>query len=72
MAVKCCIRYNTHDNSEYLLNENARLRRELVVTKQQVEHLAVENQRLLSQNSNTTEWQSTMLDELGPMEDTMA
>lgn len=32
------------DNSKYLFNENVKLRRELVVVKQQVEHLSVKNQ----------------------------
>jgi len=34
----------TQDNSEYLLNENARLVKELVAVKQQAEPLATKNQ----------------------------
>lgn len=36
-----------------------------------VEHLAVENQQLSSHNFSIVEWNSTMQEELGPMEDTM-
>lgn len=61
----------SQDNSECLLNKSARLIRELVAMKKQVKHLAVENQPLSSQNSNIAKWQSTMLDELGAMDDTM-
>lgn len=49
-------------NSEYFLNENVSLRIELTKMKQKVEHIAVENQQFSSQDSNTVEWKSTMLD----------
>lgn len=45
----------SHEKSEYLLNENARIWRELVVVKQWMEHLALENQQLSSQSFNTVE-----------------
>lgn len=59
------------DNSKYLVNENVRLKRELVVKKKQVEHIATENQWLSSLNFYTTEWHSMMLEELEPLKDTL-
>lgn len=44
------------DNFEYLLNDNARLRRQLIAVKQHARHIAAKNQRLSSHNFNTAEW----------------
>lgn len=44
MAANVAFTTMTYENSEYLLNENVKLRRELATVKKQVEHLAAENQ----------------------------
>lgn len=48
MVVKVAFTTMAHDISDYFINENSRMRKELVAMKQQVQHIVVDNQRLLS------------------------
>lgn len=72
MAANVAFSTTMQDNFEYILNENVRLRKELVVVKQHVEHLVAVNQWLSSHKFSTIEWQSAMQEEMGQMQDTMA
>jgi len=60
MAENVAFATKMRDNSEYPLNENARLRKEHVPMKQQGEHLATENQQLYSESFNIIESRSTI------------
>lgn len=59
------------DNTKYLTSENAQLRKELVSTKQEVDHLDTKNQWLSSTNICMVNLWLDIFEELKPIEDTI-
>lgn len=61
----------TKENTNFLMEENEQLTKELVIAMQQEDHLIVDNQILSSTSSSRKEFKSVIIEEINRLEYTM-